>query len=215
MKKCLKYPLSALWILLATTAVAWAQSPEPVAGKDYIEIPNGKPLDPADGQVVVEEFFNYICPSCYSFEPALLAWSAKLPSYAKLVHIPASFRADFVPYARAYYTAQALGIAEKTHAAVYDAIHRTHKLPAEGDKPNDERVAEFYGDYGVDKDQFLAAMHSFGVDLKVRRATEHMQRCKVSGTPSIVVNGKYLVMGSTRAQMLEIASYLIEKEHAG
>jgi thiol:disulfide interchange protein DsbA len=119
-----------------------------------------------------------------------------------------------VQYARAYYAAQTFDIAEQTHKAVYDAIHRTHVIPAEGDKPDEERIAKFYADYGVDADEFLAAMQSFGVEFKIRRGTEHMQRSKVSSTPSIVVNGRYLVRGTTYGDMLRIASYLIEKEHA-
>ena len=60
---------AALFVLLAVTADATrAQDATPVAGKDYVEIPGGSPLDPADGKVVVEEFFNYICPACNSFE---------------------------------------------------------------------------------------------------------------------------------------------------
>ena len=204
-----------LIILCYAIGAAQAQEPVPTAGKDYIEIPNGSPLEAADGKVVVEEFFNYICPACYSFEPEFSSWTSKLPDYVKLVHIPAAFRADFTQYARAYYAAEMFGVAEESHWKVYDAIHRTHDLPAEGDRPNDERIAEFYAGFGVDSEKFLAAMQSFGVDLKVRRATEHMQQCRVTGTPSIVINGRYLVRGATYADMLRTASYLIEKEHAG
>jgi len=204
--------LASLSILLASTALA--QTPQPVAGTDYAEIPNGKPLDPVNGKVVVEEFFNYVCPACYGFEPELRAWAAKLPPYATLVHIPASFRPDFVPYARGYFAAQGLDIADKTHSAVYDAIHVKHTLPSEGQKPDEERIAAFYAGFGADQAQFLSAMRSFGIDVKVRRANDYAQRCKVPATPAIVVNGRYLVKGTTREEMLQIASYLIEKEHS-
>jgi len=208
--------IPALLLLLANPfGAAQAQSPTPVAGEDYIEIPNGAPLDPADGVVVVEEFFNYICPACNGFEPLFVAWSAKLPPYAKLVHVPATFRADFVPYAKAYYAAESFGLVDKTHRAVYEAIHVTRKLPAEGVKPDEERIAAFYADFGVDKAEFLSAMQSFGVGVKIRRATDHMQRSKIPSTPSIVINGRYLVRGDTYADMLRIATFLIEKEHAG
>lgn len=206
---------SALLIVLTNALIpVQAQAPVPVAGQDYVEIPNGKPLEPADGMVVVEEMFNYICPACNAFEPLFAAWTANLPSYVKLEHVPAAFRADFVQYARAYYAAQIFDVADETHQAVYNAIHRTHTLPAEGDKIDLERIAEFYSDYGVDAKEFLDAMKSFGVELKIRRATEHMQRTRVPSTPSIVVNGRYLVRGSSYQDMLRIASYLIEKEHA-
>jgi thiol:disulfide interchange protein DsbA len=165
--------------------------------------------------VVVEEFFNYICPACNSFEPLFVAWTAKLPPYAKLVHVPATFRADFIPYAKAYYAAESLGLVDKTHRAVYEAIHVTRKLPAEGVAPNEERVAAFYADYGVDKAEFLAAMQSFGVNVKIRAATEHMRQSRIPSTPSLLINGRYLVKGQTYQDMLRIASFLIEKEHAG
>jgi len=199
--------------LVAATSPANAQSGEPVAGKDYVEITNGTPPDPSSNQIVVEEFFNYICPACFGFEPLLVAWTAKLPPYAKLIHVPATFRADFMQYARAYYAAEALGLVEKTHAAVYEAVHVTHKVPAEGDKVDEDRIAAFYAGYGVDKTQFLNTMKSFGVETKLKRATERMQRSKISGTPSLVVNGRYLVRGDSSQDMLRIASYLIEKEH--
>jgi len=209
-----KIALAALILLVGSCGVAQAQPAEPVVGKDYVEIPNGAPLEPAKGVVVVEEFFNYICPACFGFEPYLAAWAAKLPAYAKLVHVPATFRPDFMPYARGYYTAEAHGIADKAHRAVYDAIHVAHKLPAEGDKPDDEKVAAFYAGYGVDKDAFLSEMRSFGIEVKLRRATEHMTRSKIPSTPTLVINGRYLVKSGTYTDMLQIATYLIEKERA-
>lgn len=193
---------------------AQAQSPEPVVGRDYIEIPNGRPLEPAEGKVVVEEFFNYICPACNAFEPLFVAWAADLPPEVKLVRVPATFRPDFVPYARAYYAAEAHGLVEKTHTAVYRAIHQSGELPGEGRRVDEERIAEFYAGYGVDKDEFLQTMHSFGVELKLKRATEHLKESKVLGTPSLVINGRWLVRGNTYADTLRIASYLIEKEGA-
>lgn len=204
--------LSAMLVMLAAVGTARAQAPAPVAGTDYIEISNGRPLDPADGVVVVEEFFNYICPACNAFEPLFVSWASKVPADVKVVHVPATFRADFVQYAKAYYAAQSLNVAEKAHADVYEAIHRTRSLPAEGQRPNEERIAEFYASYGVSEEQFLAAMRSFAVDLKVKRATEYMTRIRVPSTPSIVVNGRYLVRGQTYADMLRIADYLIAKE---
>jgi protein dithiol oxidoreductase (disulfide-forming) len=204
----------AITAMLVLAGVAQAQAP--VAGTDYTEISNGRPLDPpAAGVVVVEEYFNYICPACNAFEPLFVAWAAKLPDNVKVVHVPASFRADFVPYAKAYYVAQSMGVAEKAHAAVYQAIHRAKTLPAEGQRPDEGKIAAFYAaDYGVDEQQFLAAMSSMSVNLKVKRAADHMTRIRVPSTPTIVVNGRYLVKGNSYQDMLRIADFLIEKERA-
>jgi thiol:disulfide interchange protein DsbA len=202
---------AALLVLAGVLGPAQAQTP--VAGKDYVEIPNGRPLEPAKGVVVVEEFFNYICPACNAFEPIFVAWQAKLPAYVKVAHVPATFRADFVQYAKAYYAAEGLGLVEKTHRAVYEAIHVKRTIPAEGQRPDEEKIAEFYAGFGVTKDQFLSAMRSFGVKVKVDRATEHMTKSRVPSTPTLVVNGRYMVRGATWDDSLRIASFLIEKEH--
>jgi thiol:disulfide interchange protein DsbA len=203
---------AALLVLAGVLGPAQAQSP--VAGKDYIEIPNGRPLDPAEGVVVVEEFFNYICPACNAFEPLFVAWQAKLPAYVKVVHVPATFRADFVQYAKAYYAAEGLGLVDKTHRAVYEAIHVKRTIPAEGQRPDEEKIAAFYADYGVSKDEFLSAMRSFGVKLKVDRATEHMTKSRVPSTPTLLVNGRYLIKAASWEDSLRVATFLIEKEHA-
>jgi thiol:disulfide interchange protein DsbA len=97
---------------------------------------------------------------------------------------------------------------------VYQAIHRERTLPAEGQRPDEDKIAAFYANYGVDAQQFLATMRSFAVDVKVRRATEHMQKSRIPSTPTIVINGRYRVQGNSYADMLRIADYLIEKERA-
>ena len=204
--------IAALFALVISVVVP-VQAQSPVAGKDYTEIANGRPLDPpAAGTIVVEEFFNYVCPACNAFEPGFVAWQAKLPADVKVVHIPATFRADFMQYAKAYYAAEALGLVDKTHRAVYDAIHVKHTIPAEGERPDEEKIAAFYAGFGVSKDEFLSAMRSFGVNVKVSRATDQMQKSKVPSTPTLVVNGRYLVKGTTWEDTLRIASFLIEKE---
>ena len=210
MKKTLFIPTL---LLLVSSVFAPAQAQTPVAGKDYTEIRNGSPLKPAEGKVVVEEFFNYICPGCYSLEPVFESWTKQLPSYVKVEHIPAAFRADFVQYAHAYYAAQIFNIVDKTHKAVYDAVHRTHEIPAEGDKPDEERIAAFYSKFGVEKQEFLTTMRSYRVEIMIRRAMDHLKRSKIASTPAIVINGRYLVRGASYPDMLRTATFLIEMEH--
>ena len=208
--------IPALLILLASVfSSVQAQAQTPVAGTDYIEIPDGKPLEAADGKVVVEEFFSYICPACNSFELVFLNWQSRLPAYVQVNHVPATFRADFETYARVFYAAESFDLIEQSHEDVYDAVHRLHTLPGEGERIDENKIAEFYSQYGVDAEKFLAAMKGFSVNVKVRRATTQMQHSKVPSTPSLVINGRYLVRGRTYEDMLRTASYLIEKEHAG
>src|SRR5262245_8367132 len=103
----MKRSVVAALLALAASVVVPAQAQSRVAGRPSTESRNGRPLDPpAAGTIVVEEFFNYICPACTAFEPTFVAWQAKLPADVKVVHIPATFRADFMQYAKAYYAAE-------------------------------------------------------------------------------------------------------------
>lgn len=190
------------------------QGSAPVAGTDYVDIEGGQPWQPVAGKIEVAEMFNYICPACYSFDPALRNWKAKQPADVNLVYVPAQFRPDFVPYAKAFFAAQSLGIEEKSHQAVYEAIHVKHSIPAEGVPPDEAKVAAFYTQYGVSAEQFLNTMKSFAVTGQINKANQFMARSKVEGTPTLIVNGKYLVKGRNWDDMLRIADHLIAKERA-
>lgn len=190
------------------------QGPAPVAGTDYLDIEGGQPWQPVDGKIEVVEMFNYICPACYSFDPTLRNWKAKQPADVNLVYVPAQFRPDFVPYAKAFFAAESLGIEEKSHQAVYEAIHLKHSIPAEGDKPDEAKVAAFYTQYGVSAEQFLNTMKSFAVSGRINKANQFALRSKVEGTPTLIVNGKYLVKGRNWDDMLRIADHLIARERA-
>lgn len=187
--------------------------PAPVEGRDFITIKDGKPFQAhAAGEIEVVEFFNYICPACNAFNPLLEQWKARQPADVKLVYVPADFRPDFVPYARAYYAAESLGLVEKTHRDVYRAIHETHRIPAEGDAVDEGKIAEFYAQYGVGAEMFEGAMRSFAIDTKIRQAREFMMKSQVTGTPSLVVNGRYLAKGSNFEDRLRIVDHLVARE---
>jgi thiol:disulfide interchange protein DsbA len=87
-------------------------------------------------------------------------------------------------------------------------------LPGEGKKPDEAAIAKFYGRYGADPKQFADAMHSFAVDAKLNRGKQFMTRGGVQGTPTIIVDGKYRVIGKSYDDMLRITNQLIAQERA-
>ena len=186
--------------------------PEPVAGTDYVLIENGQPFQPATGKIEVTEIFGYVCPACAAFQPLVGPWKAGLPSDVNFVYVPAMFGGTWDDYARAFYAAQTLGVQEKTHEALYSAIHSQKTLKGERGADSVEDIAKFYGAYGVDPKQFAATMGSFAVNAKTNSAKQFAQRSQISGTPSIIVNGKYLVKGKSFPDMLRIADHLIARE---
>lgn len=199
-------------LLFAAASFATAAAPAPVEGTDYEVIEGGRPLQAVPGTVEVVEVFGYLCPHCAHFEPALEAWARTLPRGARLVRVPADFRDDWVPYARAYWAAQALGVAQRSHAAMYDAIHEQQALPASG--ASAQEIATFYQRYGIAPARFVAAFDAPSVDAQLRRAREFVMRSGIDGTPALIVAGRYRVTSTSRDAQLATARWLVDRELA-
>lgn len=188
--------------------------PAPVEGTDYVVIANGKPFQPATGKIEVAEVFGFVCPACAAFQPLIGPWKAGLPSDVSFVYVPAMFGGTWDNYAKAFYAAQALGLEDKTHEALYKAIHVDQSLKGERGRDTVEEIAAFYAKHGADQKQFLAAMSSFSVTGQTNKAKKFAQDSQIQGTPSVIVNGKYLVKGKSFPDMLRIADHLIARERA-
>ncbi|HET9473492.1 MAG TPA: thiol:disulfide interchange protein DsbA/DsbL [Steroidobacteraceae bacterium] len=214
--------------LLATALLALGSSPQAatwVAGKHYSVIPQAQRTSVPAGKIEVMEVFSYGCPACNYFQPTIKKLKASLPPKAQLVYLPASWnKAENWPmFQRAYLTAQSLGVAEKAHDAMYEAIWTTGELgvadPRTGRPkstlPSIDDIARFYQRVtGVKAADFVNASKSFNVDLKMRQADGQIIAMQVSGTPTLVVNGKYRVNneGLTPEQIAEVVKYLVAME---
>ena len=187
--------------------------PAPVAGTDYVEIAGGQPFQPGTGKIEVVEVFGYTCPHCASFEPLVSAWKVKLPADVQFTPVAAPFGGYWVPYAKAFYTAEAMGLLGKTHEAMFRAIHVERSLPVQP-VPTPEQIAGFYAKYGADPQQFISTMSSFAVDAKLKRAEQFLTRSGVDSTPTIVVDGKYRVTAKTLEDTLRVAEHLVAQERA-
>lgn len=195
-------------------AAARLVGPEPVAGTDYLAIDGGQPFQPATGKIEVAEVFGYVCPACARFQPLVSSWKAGLPADVNFVYVPAAFGGTWDDYARAFYAAETLGVLGKTHEPLYLAIHVEQSLKGERGRDSVQDIANFYGKHGVDPKTFTDTMGSFSVAAKINRAKQFAQRSKIAGTPSLIVNGKYLVKGQSWEDMLRIADHLIARERA-
>jgi thiol:disulfide interchange protein DsbA len=186
--------------------------PEPVAGKDYEEIPGGQPFEPGSGKIEVVEVFSYTCPHCAQFESLVRAWRARQPADVKFTPVAGPFAANPEPFGRAFYAAESLGLAEKTHEAMFRAIHIDRSLNPMDATP--ESLGAWYARYGADAKQFAATMGSFAVDAKFKRGLQFIQRSNVEGSPAMIVDGKYKVKGLTLEDSLRITTHLVAKERA-
>ncbi len=179
-------------------------------GKNYQVLATPVPTSIQD-KIEVVEVFSYACPHCFNLEPTLEAWlKSGKPEQAAFVRVPASFSANYEVLARAYYTAQALGVLERVHAPLFDALHM-HKRSLS----NEAAIAGFFAEQGVDRDTFTKAWRSFEVDTKLRRAKQLTQQYRITGVPAIIVNGKYLTdvgMAGSPNALVEVINFLVKKE---
>ncbi|MFC7520620.1 thiol:disulfide interchange protein DsbA/DsbL [Xanthomonas populi] len=202
-----------LLILLPLVACAAEKTAPPVEGDDYMVIDGGQPYAPLAGKVEVTEVFGYTCPHCAHFEPVLEAWAAKQPAYVRFTPVPAAFGGFWDAFARAYFAADILGVAKRSHRAMFDAIHEKQSMPSQNVAP--EELAAFYADYGVPQQRFIETYKSQAVDAKLDAAREFAKRSKLPGTPAIIINGRYLIGARNYSDMLRVADYLIAREHTG
>jgi thiol:disulfide interchange protein DsbA len=203
---------------IATTAIIFsgtvhAQGMVPFQeGLHYFKIDQASAV--ASDKVKVEEMFSYLCSHCNTFEPYVNSWAAKAPEYVDFRRIPVVFgRASWELYARGFITAQFMGVPEEAHMAMMDRLWKEKKMLRDLDQ-----IADFYAQFGADRDKFLSTAQSFAVDGRLRKDQQLIRDYGITGTPSLVVAGKYRVSGSAALPsfeaMLECVDYLVQMEAA-
>lgn len=201
-----------LWAALLTLLAATNGAAEDfVLGQHYQEVKPAVPSSVSADKVEVLELFWYGCPHCYAFEPQLQEWLAKKADYVEFVRVPAVFAHNWEVHARAYYAAQQLGILEKIHAPLFEAIHKQGRKVF-----SEEEIAAFFADHGVSAEDFHKAYNSFDVDTKTRHAIALTHEYGISGVPALIVNGKYRSSAQEAgdfASLLKVVDFLADKEH--
>jgi len=184
-------------------------------GLHYFLIEGAPAQTSASQEIEVAEAFSYLCSHCSTFEPYVNAWNNRKPEGVAFRRVPVVFgRESWELYARGYVTAEMLNIGEEAHSAMMDRLWKEKKIMRDMDE-----LADFYAQFGADRVKFLAAAKSFAVDSKLKRDQLKVQAWGITGTPSLVVNGKYRIAGSAAVPsfdvMMDIVNYLIEQERAG
>jgi len=189
--------LCGVLIVFATTARA-----APVEGTDYVELKPPQSVD-SPGKVEVIEFFWYRCPHCYALEPDLEAWVKRLPADVQFKRIPGVLNEDWAVDAKVFFALEAIGEVERLHRALFNAIHQPNggATRLRGDAYA-KWVADWLAAQKVDMKKYDAALHSFTVASKLRRASQMAGAYKLDGVPAIVVQGRYLVLASTSQQAM-------------
>ena len=169
--------LAAATLALAAPA-AFAQSP-------YAPVNPPQPTE-TPGKVEVIEFFWYGCPHCYALEPAVNNFVKNTPKDVVFRRVPAIPSDAWGEHAKIFYTLEAMGLLEKLHQKVFDAIHQDRQ------NLNNKKIRdEFLAKNGVDAAKYAEMEKSFTVATKLQKAKQLTYAYKVDSVPRLVVNGKY------------------------
>ena len=194
------------------------------AGKHYFPVEPPQATTTGD-KVEVLEVFSYACPACNAFQLTANKIKSELPPNAQMAYLPAAFRADedWPVFQRAFFAAQALGLVDKTHDAMFDAVWKEGSLKISDPVshkvvqplPTIDDVAKFYAKYGVKAEDFVGTANSFAVNAKIKRADAQVKAYGVDSTPTIIVNGKYRVTGQSAGgfdKVPALVAYLVAQE---
>lgn len=208
-------------VMMATafnSLAATETSPEnSAAGQKYVAGTHYEVLDTPvrtskPDKIEATEVFWYGCSHCYTFESAIIPWSKTLAEDVNFVKSPAVWHPSMALHARAFYTAKALGVLDTLHSIIFQEMNlRKNKLA------NESAISKLFVDNGVDAEKFKNTFNSFGVNSAVQQAESRQRGYQITGTPEMVVNGKYRVtarMAGSQAGMLKVVDYLIDQERA-
>jgi thiol:disulfide interchange protein DsbA len=203
MEKTMKKLLAFAMTLMMSLAVHAAQFEE---GKHYTVL-----KQPHSEKPIVSEFFSFYCPHCFQFEPIIEKLQTQLPANTKFEKNHVSFMGQNMgrSMSKAYATMITLGVEEKMIPVMFEKIHQQNKAPKD-----DAELRQIFLDQGVDAKTFDAAFGSFAVDSMVRRFDKTFEDAGLSGVPSVIVNGQYLVKADgikSIEEYIELVNYLLTK----
>lgn len=178
-------------------------------GQEYLVLANPQPTSTGD-KIEVVELFYYGCPHCYRLEPLLGEWLADKPDDVEFIRMPAVLGPGWESLGKAYYTAELLGVNDKMHLALFEALHKDRK------KISDEAALQaFFVEQGVSAEDFKNTFNSFAVNVKLNNAKQMTKRYAITGVPTVIINGKYSTSASqagNNEKVIKVMDYLIVQE---
>ena len=179
-------------LALASLALAGRASAQEVRARQNIEY-RLIPVQPVEtgANIEVIDFFWYGCPYCNELQPALEDWIKRKPADVAVRRVPVILKDNWAPHARIYYTLDLLGEVERLHQKVYHSYHVEELAMSKPDV-----MEQWAAKNGIERRRWVDAYFSPEVDGRIARAFQATKRYDIQGTPSLVVDGRYLTSSS-------------------
>ncbi len=190
-------------------ALGFTSAGNVMAAKEYEMVNPPQPTTSKD-KIEVVELFWYGCPHCFTLEPYVERWLKRKPENVKFVRMPGVFRPSWEIHGRAYYTAEVLGVVDKVHKPMFEAIHEQKRSLSD-----EASIMALFKANGVSEKDFKRVFRSFAVETKLRRAKDMGQRYGVRGVPALIINGKYrtgVTESGGNSKVFKVVNELVEME---
>ena len=196
-------------MLFTSACTAQSNTPTPYTeGTEYVTLPAPYQRYSNTGKVEVVEVFSYGCIHCAEFAPIADQLRKSLPKGVEFKLVPAAFSAEWLPFARAYYAANQLGVVDRTHLKLFAAKFGQHYPINSLDE-----LADFYAREGVNRADFMRLATSPEATAKLKADLALIQKWQVDGTPTLVIDGKYKITGVHSLQeAAAVAQWLVNRE---
>ena len=195
-------------LFISTLGFNLASVAAPQLGQEFDAVAQTIPTDDAK-KIEVMEIFWYGCSHCFHMEQPLSAWLKNKPADVSFKRIPGIPNASWAPMAQTYFAMETLGITEKLHSKLFNAIHKEKSL-----NPTNQKAALDWlvANSGMDRSKVEETFNSFTVNTNMKRAAQIFRSSGATGVPSLVIDGKYITSGTMaggNAQALQVTNYIV------
>jgi thiol:disulfide interchange protein DsbA len=193
-----------LFLLLTFNIVAINSIKE---GVDYtvidkkIKINKNKPIN-------VKEFFSFSCIHCKELEPLLDEYQVNNLKKIELQRIHVVWGDDqiMLKLAQLNATISIMGKSKELNPLVFAAIFMQNNLT------DMDLLKQFLKKNKIDENKFMAIYNSFEVNKLVAtyKALTSNIKYNISGTPTVIVDDKYIISPAVPSRIIEVLNYLIK-----